>query len=98
MLGDYRITGRRASEIAAGVEQGVSSGRLAPGTALPPLRDLATELGVNPNTVAAAYRLLRDRGVIETAGRKGSRIRPRPPHTPRDQLRLPVPPNARDLS
>ncbi|MFD5922132.1 aminotransferase class I/II-fold pyridoxal phosphate-dependent enzyme [Kitasatospora sp. NPDC058201] len=98
MLGDYRITGRRASEIAADVEQGVSSGRLAPGTALPPLRDLATELGVNPNTVAAAYRLLRDRGVIETAGRKGSRIRPRPPHTPRDQLRLPVPPNARDLS
>ncbi|WP_327683334.1 aminotransferase class I/II-fold pyridoxal phosphate-dependent enzyme [Kitasatospora sp. NBC_00458] len=98
MLGDYRITGRRASEIAADVEQGVSSGRLAPGTALPPLRDLAAELGVNPNTVAAAYRLLRDRGVIETAGRRGSRIRPRPAHTPRDQLRLPVPPNARDLS
>ncbi|MGV9267818.1 aminotransferase class I/II-fold pyridoxal phosphate-dependent enzyme [Kitasatospora sp. NPDC003701] len=98
MLGDYPIKGRRASEIAADVEQGVSSGRLAPGTALPPLRDLATELGVNPNTVAAAYRLLRDRGVIETAGRKGSRIRPRPALTPRDQIRLPVPPEARDLA
>ncbi|MFI9331707.1 aminotransferase class I/II-fold pyridoxal phosphate-dependent enzyme [Kitasatospora sp. NPDC052868] len=98
MLGDYPIKGRRASDIAADVEQGVSSGRLAPGTPLPPLRDLAAELGVNPNTVAAAYRLLRDRGVIETAGRKGSRIRPRPAHTPRDQIRLPVPPHARDLS
>ncbi|MEU1421876.1 aminotransferase class I/II-fold pyridoxal phosphate-dependent enzyme [Kitasatospora sp. NBC_01246] len=98
MLGDYPIKGRRASEIAADVEQGVSSGRLAPGTALPPLRDLAAELGVNPNTVAAAYRLLRDRGVIETAGRKGSRIRPRPALTPRDQIRVPVPPDARDLS
>ncbi|MFB7619527.1 aminotransferase class I/II-fold pyridoxal phosphate-dependent enzyme [Kitasatospora sp. NPDC056181] len=98
MLGDYPIKGRRASEIAADVEQGVSSGRLAPGTALPPLRDLAGELGVNPNTVAAAYRLLRDRGVIETAGRKGSRIRPRPATTPRDQIRMPVPPHARDLS
>ncbi|WP_395293203.1 aminotransferase class I/II-fold pyridoxal phosphate-dependent enzyme [Kitasatospora hibisci] len=98
MLGDYPIKGRRASDIAADVEQGVSSGRLAPGTALPPLRDLAAELGVNPNTVAAAYRLLRDRGVIETAGRKGSRIRSRPAHTPRDQIRLPVPPHARDLS
>ncbi|MFJ2580303.1 aminotransferase class I/II-fold pyridoxal phosphate-dependent enzyme [Kitasatospora aureofaciens] len=98
MLGGYPLKGRRASEIAAHIEQGVSSGQLAPGTALPPLRDLATELGVNPNTVAAAYRLLRDRGVIETAGRKGSRILPRPALTPRDQIRVPVPPHARDLS
>ncbi|MFF1787278.1 aminotransferase class I/II-fold pyridoxal phosphate-dependent enzyme [Kitasatospora sp. NPDC058243] len=98
MLGDYPLKGRRASEIASHIEQGVSTGRLAPGTALPPLRDLAAELGVNPNTVAAAYRLLRDRGVIETAGRKGSRILPRPALTPRDQIRVPVPPHARDLS
>ncbi|MFE4516316.1 aminotransferase class I/II-fold pyridoxal phosphate-dependent enzyme [Kitasatospora sp. NPDC056783] len=98
MLGEYPLKGRRASEIAAHIEQGVSSGKLAPGTALPPLRDLAVELGVNPNTVAAAYRLLRDRGVIETAGRKGSRVRPRPALTPRDEIRVPVPPHARDLS
>ncbi|MEU8923233.1 aminotransferase class I/II-fold pyridoxal phosphate-dependent enzyme [Kitasatospora sp. NPDC048545] len=98
MLGDYPLKGRRASEIAAHIEQGVSSGMLAPGTALPPLRDLAAELGVNPNTVAAAYRLLRDRGVIETAGRKGSRILPRPALVPRDQISIPVPPHARDLS
>ncbi|GLW71889.1 GntR family transcriptional regulator [Kitasatospora phosalacinea] len=71
---------------------------MAPGAALPPLRDLAGELGVNPNTVAAAYRLLRERGVIETAGRRGSRVRPRPATTPRDQARLPVPPGARDVS
>ncbi|AUG81443.1 GntR family transcriptional regulator [Kitasatospora sp. MMS16-BH015] len=98
MLGDYRITGRRANEIAADIERAVGAGRLQPGAALPPLRDLAGELGVNPNTVAAAYRLLRDRGVIETAGRKGSRVRPRPVTTPRDQVRIPVPPGARDLS
>lgn len=98
MLGDYPIKGRRASDIAAGIEAGVSAGHLTPGEALPPLRELAERLGVNPNTVAAAYRLLRDRGVIETAGRKGSRIRPRPAVTPRDQIRIPVPPHARDLS
>ncbi|MER6298548.1 aminotransferase class I/II-fold pyridoxal phosphate-dependent enzyme [Kitasatospora sp. NPDC001539] len=98
MLGDYPLKGRRASEIAAHIEQGVSSGRLAPGTTLPPLRDLAAELGVNPNTVAAAYRLLRDRGVIETAGRKGSRILPRPALTARDRIRVPVPAHARDLA
>ncbi|MEV8098404.1 aminotransferase class I/II-fold pyridoxal phosphate-dependent enzyme [Kitasatospora sp. NPDC085879] len=98
MLGDYPIKGRRASEIAADVEAAVAAGRLAPGAALPPLRELATDLGVNPNTVAAAYRLLRDRGVIETAGRKGSRVRPRPVTTPRDEVGIAVPPGARDLS
>ena len=98
MLGEYTFKGSRASDIAAGIEEGVSGGRLLPGAALPPLRELAGQLGVNPNTVAAAYRLLRDRGVIETAGRKGSRIRPRPALAPRDQIRPPVPPGARDLS
>ncbi|MZE80957.1 GntR family transcriptional regulator, partial [Streptomyces sp. SID5475] len=77
VLGDYRIRGRRAAEIAASVEEGVGAGALAPGRRLPPLRELAGELGVNPNTVAAAYRLLRDRGVIETDGRRGSRVRAR---------------------
>ncbi len=98
MLGDYRIQGRRATDIAADVERAVAAGELSPGAALPPLRELAGELGVNPNTVAAAYRLLRDRGVIETAGRKGSRVRPRPATTSRDALRLPVPAGARDLA
>ncbi|MFC9327412.1 aminotransferase class I/II-fold pyridoxal phosphate-dependent enzyme [Kitasatospora sp. NPDC057015] len=98
MLGEYTIKGRRASDIAADVEAAVGAGKLAPGAALPPLRELAEQLDVNPNTVAAAYRLLRDRGVIETAGRKGSRIRPRPALAPRDRIRVPVPPHARDLS
>ncbi|MFF4672200.1 aminotransferase class I/II-fold pyridoxal phosphate-dependent enzyme [Streptomyces sp. NPDC001279] len=97
MLGEYRIDGRRASEIAASVERGVGSGDLAPGQSLPPMRELAEVLGVNPNTVAAAYRTLRERGVIETAGRRGSRVRPRPASTARGSLRVEVPPGARDL-
>ncbi|MGW7006692.1 aminotransferase class I/II-fold pyridoxal phosphate-dependent enzyme [Streptomyces sp. NPDC054933] len=98
MLGEYRITGRRATEIAADVERAIGDGALQPGQPLPPLRELAAELGVNPNTVAAAYRLLRDRGVIETAGRRGSRVRARPASTPREELGVVVPPGARDLS
>ncbi|MDF3299644.1 aminotransferase class I/II-fold pyridoxal phosphate-dependent enzyme [Streptomyces tropicalis] len=98
MLGGYRIEGRRAAEIAASVEQGVGSGSLAPGQLLPPMRELAIELGVNPNTVAAAYRTLRERGVIETAGRRGSRVRPAPPTTGRDHIRVEVPDGVRDLS
>ncbi|WP_052848917.1 aminotransferase class I/II-fold pyridoxal phosphate-dependent enzyme [Streptomyces avicenniae] len=98
MLGEYTVEGRGAAEIAASVEQGVATGALVPGAALPPLRDLAARLGVNANTVAAAYRLLRDRGVIETAGRRGSRVRARPASAPRDAARVTVPPGARDLS
>ncbi|MER5481130.1 aminotransferase class I/II-fold pyridoxal phosphate-dependent enzyme [Streptomyces sp. NPDC002734] len=98
MLGEYRIAGRRATEIAADIEQAVSAGVLQPGQQLPPMRELAEELGVNPNTVAAAYRTLRERGVIETAGRKGSRVLPRPATTGRDAIDVLVPEGARDVS
>lgn len=98
VLGEYRIAGRGASEIAADVERAVGAGVLRPGQSLPPLRELAADLGVNANTVAAAYRLLRDRGVIETAGRRGSRVRPRPASTSREEMRAEVPPGTRDVS
>ncbi|MGW1839470.1 aminotransferase class I/II-fold pyridoxal phosphate-dependent enzyme [Streptomyces sp. NPDC002067] len=98
MLEEYLIEGRRASEIAASVERAVGAGALQPGEVLPPLRELAVYLKVNPNTVAAAYRTLRDRGVIETAGRRGSRVRPRPASTARDAIRVEVPPDVRNAS
>jgi GntR family transcriptional regulator len=49
----------------------VASGRLAPGEELPPIRVLATQLVINPNTVARAYRELELAGLVEkrrTAG------------------------------
>ncbi|MFB7500705.1 aminotransferase class I/II-fold pyridoxal phosphate-dependent enzyme [Streptomyces sp. NPDC056161] len=98
MLGEYPIEGRGAAEIATSVERAVGDGRLEPGQLLPPMRELAVRLGVNPNTVAAAYRTLRERGVIETAGRRGSRIRPKPATTGREQLHVTVGPGVRDLS
>ncbi|MEV0222042.1 aminotransferase class I/II-fold pyridoxal phosphate-dependent enzyme [Streptomyces sp. NPDC050704] len=98
MLGEYRIEGKRAAEIAASVEGAVGAGELEPGQLLPPMRELAGRLGVNPNTVAAAYRTLRERGVIETAGRRGSRVRPKPVTTARELSRLDVPAGVRNLS
>ncbi|MFD5859614.1 aminotransferase class I/II-fold pyridoxal phosphate-dependent enzyme [Streptomyces chartreusis] len=98
MLEGYRIEGRRAAEIAASVERAVGSGDLEPGQLLPPMRELATDLGVNPNTVAAAYRVLRERGVIETAGRRGSRVRPRPATTGRESVRVDVPEGVRNVA
>ena len=94
----YLITGSTASTIAASIETGVRDGGLRPGAALPTVRKLADELDVAANTVAAAYRALRQRGVIETDGRRGTRIRPRPPAQPRGGAALPVPVGARDLS
>jgi len=76
----------------------VGDGGLEPGQLLPPMRELATRLGVNPNTVAAAYRTLRERGVIETSGRRGSRVRPKPATTARERSRVDVPPGVRDVS
>ncbi|MBN0047056.1 aminotransferase class I/II-fold pyridoxal phosphate-dependent enzyme [Streptomyces actuosus] len=98
MLGEYPIKGRRAAEIAADVERAVADGGLTPGELLPPMRELAVRLGVNPNTVAAAYRTLRERGVIETAGRRGSRVRPKPATTGREYIAVEVAEGVRDVS
>ena len=54
------------------VRRQVTSGELPAGTRLPPVRALASELGLAPNTVAKAYRELEHLGVIETRGRAGS--------------------------
>src|SRR5262245_25869516 len=65
---------RTGGGIARGVARLVSSGGLATGQQLPPIRSLARCLGVSPTTVSAAWRELQRRGVIETGGRRGSVI------------------------
>jgi len=75
----YQIAGRTAAAIVASVEDGVRTGALRPGDLLPTVRGLAADLGVAANTAAAAYQQLRQRGVIETQGRHGTRIRQETP-------------------
>jgi len=41
-------------------------GRYQIGDRLPPVRELAVELRINPNTVAKAYRILKDEGIIDS--------------------------------
>lgn len=74
----YRLSGKRASEIVASVEAAIRAGRLPPGANLPPVRGLADDLGVSPNTVAAAYRSLRERGLISGARRRGTTVNAAP--------------------
>jgi DNA-binding transcriptional MocR family regulator len=53
--------------IADALSEAVSSGRIAPGTKVPPVRDLAYHLSVTPGTVARAYSILAGQAVL-TAG------------------------------
>ena len=48
--------------------------RLKPGDLLPPVRQLAVDLGVHFNTVALAYRLLADEGWLELKRRRGAAV------------------------
>lgn len=91
------ITGDTAAGIADAIEHGLHAGRTGPGDRLPTVRELAAALGVSPATVAAAYRLLRMRGLIAGQGRRGTRVASRPP-TPAAVASPPVPAGTVDLA
>lgn len=96
MLVQNYISGDTTVNITRSVESAVSNGKLDAGELLPPVRSLAAHLGVSPATVAAAYRSLRERGVVVADGRRGTRVRWAPPiTTPRA---VPLPRNVRDLA
>ena len=61
-------------QIAQQVKHLVASGRLAPGDELPPIRVLAQQLLVNPNTVARAYLELERDGVVVKRHESGTYI------------------------
>jgi len=54
------------AQIVAQVESAVARRELQPGDKLPPVRRLAEELVVNPNTVAKAYSLMEQAGLVTT--------------------------------
>lgn len=74
----YRLTGRTATEIVTSLEATIRDGGLVAGDLVPTVRALADALGVAPGTVASAYRTAAQRGLVETRGRNGTRVRPRP--------------------
>jgi DNA-binding transcriptional regulator YhcF (GntR family) len=61
-------------QVARCVRQGVASGELAVGEQLPPAVELAAALSVDRNTVLAAYRQLRDEGLLEFRRGRGARV------------------------
>jgi DNA-binding transcriptional regulator YhcF (GntR family) len=61
-------------QIRTQIEALVRHGVLQPGTSLPPIRQLAADLGLAPNTVVKAFRELEAAGTIATKGRRGSHV------------------------
>jgi DNA-binding transcriptional regulator YhcF (GntR family) len=69
------IVGKTASEIFDNIRHLIQSGVLKPGETLPPVRELAAELTVNRNTVAAVYKRLVTSGLAVSQGRNGTAIK-----------------------
>ena len=53
-------------QIVEQVKTSALFGRYRNGDRLPPVRELALELRINPNTVAKAYQILKDEGIIDS--------------------------------
>ena len=58
-------------QIIDGIRRQVADGLLPPGAALPSVRQLATDLEINPNTVSKSYLLLERDGILVSRRRKG---------------------------
>ena len=59
-------------QVRAQLAAQITTGELAAGTRLPPVRRLADDLGLAVNTVARSYRELEAAGLVETRGRGGT--------------------------
>ncbi len=62
------------AQLVSQIRAAVQNGLLKPGDSLPPIRQLAADLQINPNTVAKAYGVLERDAIIETRGRHGSLV------------------------
>jgi GntR family transcriptional regulator len=74
-------------QIVEQIRQKVAIGELSPGDQLPTVRQLATDLRVNFNTVARAYRILDEAGLISTQHGRGTYVWDAPSTETLEQLR-----------
>ena len=89
LLGEWRSDGSAYQALAERVRLLILDGRVPVDTRLPAERDLAERLGLSRTTVTAAYRHLREHGLVQSLRGSGSVARlPGAPST------LPAPPAA----
>lgn len=68
---DYRDARPIYTQICDGFRDQIRAGVLRTGDKLPSVRELATQLTINPNTIQRAYRELEVQGWITSVGGKG---------------------------
>lgn len=66
-------------QIEEGLLAAVATGALAPGGAVPSVRELAKQLRVNPNTIAKVFQRLTESGAFETRRGEGTFVAAAPP-------------------
>ena len=86
ILLDYRDARPIYAQICDGFREQICAGILRPGDKLPSVRELATQLTINPNTIQRAYRELELQGWVESAAGKGSFVRGIPQNTENEAL------------
>ena len=84
---DFRSNEPIYLQIARQVEQLVAKGELKLGDQLPTVRELATELRINFNTVGRAYRVLDETRLISTQRGRGTYIWEEPTEETMKQLK-----------
>ena len=67
------------------LQTAVVTGEYPPGSRIPPVRELAGQAGVNPNTIQKAYRELERQGYIYTAAGVGTFVADKKDITPDDE-------------
>ncbi|WP_299827368.1 PLP-dependent aminotransferase family protein [uncultured Roseobacter sp.] len=72
--------GPKYQSVVSSIRQGIEAGDLKPGDKLPPVRDLAWKLSITPGTVARAYTILTDEGILNAEVGRGTFVAP-PHHT-----------------
>ena len=84
---DLRADSPIYQQIVDQIKAQIASGTLRPGEQLPTVRALATDLRINFNTVARAYRILDEERIISTQQGRGTYITEKPPPKVTERMR-----------
>ncbi len=79
LIVNHRSTVQPYDQVSLQIRSLIAAGRLTPGASLPPVRQLADDLGVAPNTIMRAYDELERDGWVVREARKSVAVAPVPP-------------------
>lgn len=71
---DYQSRTPIYVQIVNEIEKCIIKGQLKPDDQMPSIRELASELGINPNTVKKSYSELENKNIIRSVSTKGTFI------------------------